>query len=118
MTWSIVAVDADGSFGVAVASRFFAVGALCPHARSGAGALYVGPGWDGALTGIARHLAGEVTGDPVAAANSLDVQDFNVRSIEEWVAVVEASGTADAEAISTARHASFAQFAPDLVRPD
>ena len=39
MTWSIVAVDADGSFGVAVASRFFAVGALCPHVRSGAGAL-------------------------------------------------------------------------------
>ena len=39
MTWSIVARDASGSFGVAVASRFFAVGALCPHARSGAGAL-------------------------------------------------------------------------------
>ncbi len=39
MTWSIVARAADGSFGVAVASRFFAVGALCPHARSGVGAL-------------------------------------------------------------------------------
>lgn len=39
MTWSIVAGDASGAFGVAVASRFFAVGALCPHARSGAGAL-------------------------------------------------------------------------------
>ena len=39
MTWSIVARAPDGSFGVAVASRFFAVGALCPHARSGAGAL-------------------------------------------------------------------------------
>ena len=39
MTWSIVARDGDGSFGVAVASRFFAVGALCPHARSGVGAL-------------------------------------------------------------------------------
>ena len=39
MTWSIVARDASGAFGVAVASRFFAVGALCPHARSGAGAL-------------------------------------------------------------------------------
>ena len=87
-------------------------------AGSGAGALYVGPGWDGALMGIARHLAGEVTGDPVAAANSPEVQDFNVSSIEEWVAVVEASGTADAEAISTAQQASFAQFAPDLVRPD
>lgn len=39
MTWSIVARDASGAFGVAVASRFFAVGAHCPHARSGAGAL-------------------------------------------------------------------------------
>jgi uncharacterized Ntn-hydrolase superfamily protein len=39
VTWSIVARAADGSFGVAVASRFFAVGALCPHARSGVGAL-------------------------------------------------------------------------------
>ncbi|MBC7610804.1 MAG: DUF1028 domain-containing protein [Polaromonas sp.] len=39
MTWSIVARDADGTFGVAVASKFFAVGALCPHAQSGVGAL-------------------------------------------------------------------------------
>ncbi len=39
MTWSIIAHDASGAFGVAVASRFFAVGALCPHARSGVGAL-------------------------------------------------------------------------------
>jgi uncharacterized protein YndB with AHSA1/START domain len=87
-------------------------------AGSGAGALYVGPGWDSALMGVARHLAGEVTGDPVAAANSPEVQDFHVSSIGEWVAVVEASGTADAGAISTAQQASFAQFAPDLVRPD
>jgi len=39
MTWSIVARDCDGSFGVAVASKFFAVGALCPFAQSGVGAL-------------------------------------------------------------------------------
>ena len=40
MTWSVVARDgASGAFGVAVASRFFAVGALCPHAESGVGAL-------------------------------------------------------------------------------
>jgi uncharacterized Ntn-hydrolase superfamily protein len=39
MTWSIVARDADGAFGVAVASKAFAVGALCPYARSGVGAL-------------------------------------------------------------------------------
>ena len=39
MTWSIVARGPAGEFGVAIASRFFAVGMLCPHARSGAGAL-------------------------------------------------------------------------------
>ena len=40
MTWSIVARDsATGAFGVAVATRFFAVGALCPHADGGVGAL-------------------------------------------------------------------------------
>jgi len=39
MTWSIVARNKDGAFGVAVATRFFAVGALCPYGRSGVGAL-------------------------------------------------------------------------------
>jgi uncharacterized Ntn-hydrolase superfamily protein len=39
MTWSIVARDSDGALGVAVASRFFAVGVHCPHARSRIGAL-------------------------------------------------------------------------------
>ena len=39
MTWSILARDAQGNFGVAIASRFFAVGALCVHTRRGTGAL-------------------------------------------------------------------------------
>ncbi|HEY3635934.1 MAG TPA: DUF1028 domain-containing protein, partial [Caldimonas sp.] len=39
MTWSIVARDSDGGFGVAIASRFFAVGALCVHTRRAVGAL-------------------------------------------------------------------------------
>ena len=39
MTWSIIARDPGGAFGVAIATRFFAVGALCPHAESGVGAL-------------------------------------------------------------------------------
>jgi len=39
MTWSILARDADGTFGVAIASRFFAVGALCVHTRRAVGAL-------------------------------------------------------------------------------
>ena len=39
MTWSIVARDSTGALGVAVASKFFAVGALCPAVRAGKGAL-------------------------------------------------------------------------------
>ena len=40
MTWSILARDpGTGKFGVAVATKFFAVGALVPHARAGVGAV-------------------------------------------------------------------------------
>ena len=40
MTWSILARDPDtGKFAIAVATRFFAVGALVPHARAGVGAV-------------------------------------------------------------------------------
>src|SRR6185312_3243838 len=40
MTWSIIARDLDsGAYGVAVASKFFAVGAICPHGEGGIGAL-------------------------------------------------------------------------------
>ncbi|MEI7535704.1 MAG: DUF1028 domain-containing protein [Comamonadaceae bacterium] len=65
MTWSIIARDISGAFGVAVASRFFAVGALCPHARSHIGALatqalvnptYAAPALAGMAQGIAPSL--------------------------------------------------------------
>src|SRR5665213_3656249 len=40
MTWSIIARDAEhGKFGIAVATRFFAAGALVPYARAGIGAV-------------------------------------------------------------------------------
>jgi uncharacterized Ntn-hydrolase superfamily protein len=40
VTWSIVARDASsGAFAVAITTKFFAVGALCPHVASGVGAL-------------------------------------------------------------------------------
>ena len=39
MTWSILARDDSGRFGAAIASRFFAVGALCVHSRRGVGVL-------------------------------------------------------------------------------
>lgn len=39
MTWSILVRDEQGHFGVAIASRFFAVGSLCVHTRRGVGAV-------------------------------------------------------------------------------
>ena len=62
MTWSIIARDASGALGIAIASKFFAVGALCPHVRSGVGAvatqalanpLYALPALDGLAQGLA-----------------------------------------------------------------
>ncbi|GAB3468762.1 SRPBCC family protein [Actinophytocola sediminis] len=82
-------------------------------AGNGSGALYVGPGWDGAFLALALYVAGEVTEDPVAAASSPEAQEFSRQSIEEWTAVVEASGTASAEEIASARQVALAQFAPD-----
>ena len=74
MTWSIVALAPDGSLGVAVASRFFAVGALCPHAASGVGAVatqaLVNP-----LYGAAALEALRRGDDPVDVVRSLTSAD-------------------------------------------
>jgi len=83
-------------------------------AQSGAGALYVGPGWDGALMGLDLFLHGEVVDDPVAAASSPETQEFSKQSVHAWTAAVESSGTAGADEIAAASEASLAHFAPDL----
>lgn len=83
-------------------------------AGSGAGALFVGPGWDGALMGLAIFLRGEAVGDPLEAANSPQVQRFNVQSAHAWAAAVEASGTATADEVAGALQGSLAHFAPDV----
>ncbi|MEO8510036.1 MAG: SRPBCC family protein [Chloroflexota bacterium] len=82
-------------------------------AGSGAGALYVGPGWDGAFLGLGLFLDGEVIDDPVAAASSPEAQQFSRQSIDAWTTVIETSGTAAEDEISAARAMSLAQFAPD-----
>ncbi len=79
-----------------------------------AGALYVGPGWDSALMGLAGFLSGEVSTDPVAAASSPEAQAFGVQSVEAWAGVITASGTSDAEAVTAARKVALEQFAPDV----
>ena len=84
-------------------------------AQSGAGALYVGPGWDGALMGLGLFLRGDAVGDPVAAANSPQAQEFSKQSVHAWAEVVKDSGTATAEQLAAATEVSLAQFAPDAV---
>lgn len=79
-------------------------------AGSGAGALYVGPGWDDALLGLAMHLRGEEIDDPVERANSAEMIEFNKASIDLWQAVIEPSGTADQGEIAAAREAALQQF--------
>lgn len=74
MTWSLLARDDDGRFGLAIASRFFAVGALCVHARAGVGALATqalmnplyGP------QGLDRLARGESAASVVAALTGAD----------------------------------------------
>jgi uncharacterized Ntn-hydrolase superfamily protein len=75
MTWSLIARDAAGRFGIAIASRFFAVGALCAYTRRGVGAVATqalsnplyGP------QGLERLVAGESPEDIVKALTEADV---------------------------------------------
>ena len=77
-------------------------------AGSGAGALYVGPGWDVAVLGLALFLSGEPVGDPVAWEGSPEVQRVNAASIDAWVTAVGATATPDE--VEGAVAAARAQF--------
>jgi len=74
VTWSIIARDVEhGKFGIAVATRFFAVGALVPHTRSGIGAIatqaLINPFFGGQGLALLQkgQSAAEVTATLVAA---------------------------------------------------
>jgi uncharacterized protein YndB with AHSA1/START domain len=82
-------------------------------AQSGAGAMWVGPGWDGAMMGLDLHLTGDVIGDPVAGANSPEALVFSKVAVQKWADAVEASGTATPKQLAEAVQVSMAQFAPD-----
>jgi uncharacterized Ntn-hydrolase superfamily protein len=93
MTWSIVARDpVTGAFGVAVTTKFFAVGALCPHAMSGTGALatqaLVNPTYG--PRGLAMLKAGASAADTIQALTAGD-DGRQSRQLH----IVDASGTAD-----------------------
>ena len=75
MTWSILARDpATGELGVAVATRFFAVGALCPKVEGGVAALatqaLVNPMLG--IDGMSRLRAGEAPGAVLDALLAAD----------------------------------------------
>ena len=74
MTWSILARDDAGYFGIAIASRFFAVGALCMHSRAGVGVLstqaLMNPLYGPA--GIELMALGQTAGQAVAALVGVD----------------------------------------------
>ncbi len=74
MTWSILARDETGRLGVAIASRFFAVGALCVYTRRGVGVLstqaLMNPLYGPA--GLALLAEGRAAADVVAALTQAD----------------------------------------------
>lgn len=75
MTWSILARDPlSGTLGVAVATRFFAVGALCPHVEGRVAALstqaLMNPMY--ALEGLAALRQGAAAPDVVATLTAGD----------------------------------------------
>ncbi|MFC5760862.1 DUF1028 domain-containing protein [Rhizobium sp. GCM10022189] len=75
MTWSIVARDPDtGYLGIAVATRFFAVGGLVPHIRGGIGAVatqaFVSPLYG--TDGLALLAAGKAPDDIITELTARD----------------------------------------------
>ncbi|MCO1654306.1 SRPBCC domain-containing protein [Pseudonocardia sp. S2-4] len=79
-------------------------------AGGGAGALYVGPGWDHSLLALDLHLTGHP--DPSGVESGPQGPEIGRRSIAAWVEVVRASGTATADEVAAGEAAALAQFAP------
>jgi uncharacterized protein YndB with AHSA1/START domain len=84
-------------------------------APGGAGALWVGPGWDGGLLGLALYVAGELPEktDPAEMANSAEVISYNEQSVRAWIEAIRASGTTSEEDLMSAAKISLSQYAPD-----
>lgn len=80
-------------------------------AQSVAGALFVGPGWDGAFLGLGLYVDGEEIGDPQQLAQDPVLVPFTRGSVERWTAVVAESG-ATPEETEAGRRMAVAQFVP------
>lgn len=82
-------------------------------AGSVAGALFVGPGWDGAFVALGLYFDGDIADDPVAAADSPEAHELMRQSIVVWTEAVEAAGTASPDQIAVGVEMAKAQFTPD-----
>jgi len=115
MTWSIVARDPlTGFFGVAVATRFFAVGALVPHVRGGKCAVatqaFISPLWgmeaaDRLAEGIAPEavIADLVARDGGQAQRQIHMIDAEGRiAAHTGAACIDWCGQVQAEGVSVA----------------
>ncbi|WP_432947969.1 SRPBCC family protein [Kribbella sp. CA-253562] len=86
-----------------------------PPAPGGAGALYVGPGWDGAVAGLALYLNGDLGEDvdPVKMANSPEVIEYNAQCIHAWTEAIRASGTTTEKDLEETVAVAMAHYAPE-----
>jgi hypothetical protein len=84
-------------------------------APGGSGALWVGPGWDGALLGLGLYVTGELPADadPVAMASSPEVVEYNEKCVRAWIEAIRASGTTSEEDLLSAAKVAMSQYAPD-----
>ena len=108
MTWSIIAKDPEtGAFGVAVTTKFFAVGALCPYGAAQIGALatqaLVNPlyGHDGMRLLAEGRSAEDIVailtaGDPGREVRQLHVIDREGRTARPGSAAVRIATTSSA----------------------
>src|ERR1700759_932774 len=90
MTWSILARDpATGTLAAAVATRFFAVGALAIHVEGGVGALatqaLINPMY--AVHGMPRLRGGQAPDHVIA-----DLLEADAGSAHRQIHIVDASG--------------------------
>src|SRR5947207_10849304 len=122
MNWSIVARDVDGRLGVAIASRFFAVGALCPYVRANVGALatqalcnplYASPGLD-------AMSCGEEPASIVAALTAADEgrDHRQIHMIDARGRIGEYTGASCVDWCGQSRGADFSVAGNMLTGPD
>jgi len=83
-------------------------------APGGAGALYVGPGWEGGFLALAMYIDGTFPTDrtPVEVADDPVMVDFNEQSVRAWMVAVRNSGTTTEKDLYEAAELSMNQFAP------